>query len=269
MITMDSNFNRKIKIIIGSQMIDSDNIYIKFDIEKTDSDDLNNGTITFYNLSKSTRENIRKDQTIIVNAGYENDIGAIFIGGVQNVQSYKEEADIVTHLDVLDGKVIINNKVNKTYEPGSNNIRVIKDLVKLTGLEANIITIGKTFIYSNGKTVYGDLYTELSKVVKESNSKIYIKNNIITITLQQSGKVISSIVNASTGLLNTPTRQDNDYDNVDLYLCKTLLNHDLDVDSIVTIESDSLNGSYRIHKIKHTGSLEDEFNSEFEVVVST
>lgn len=267
MTILNTNIDRKIRIIIGNQSFSSDNLYMKFNIEKTNTSDLNSGEITLYNLSKSTRENISKNQTVIVNAGYNNDIGAIFIGGVQNIRSYLESGDMVTNIEILDGKVIISKKVSKTYEAGTNNLKIINDLIKLSGLEANITAIGKYFIYSNGKTIYGDLINELSKIVKASNSKFYIKNNIITITLERSGKVVSNVINSETGLLETPTKLDDDYQNVDLYSVKTLLNHNLDIDSIVTIKSLSLNGSYRINKIIHSGSLTDEFTSEFEVVV--
>jgi hypothetical protein len=263
-----SNFNRSINITIGTTRFDSDNFYIEFDVEKSDKENLNTCDLILYNLKRETRENIQQDQTVILNAGYQNDIGAIFIGGVQNVITERQDTDFVTTISCIDGKVVSNVPINKTYIPGSSSTQIINDLIKLSGLEANVVRIAQEIIYSNGKVVYGNLIEELGKIVTETRSKFYIKNNIITITLQNEGVVVANVVNSNTGLIETPSKLTDDSETVDLYLVKSLLNHNLDIDGIVQIQSQGLNGNFRITRVNHSGSLEDDFITEFEVAVN-
>jgi hypothetical protein len=62
-----------------------DDLYFKFTVPFEDSEKLGTATIEAYNLSPATRNSIKKGMPIILNAGYEGDIGAIFTGKVSQV----------------------------------------------------------------------------------------------------------------------------------------------------------------------------------------
>lgn len=266
-----ANFLRVIEVIVGEALFKSTRFYIEFSVEKSEKDDLNTAEIVIFNLKEETRELITKGQTVIINAGYEGDVGAIFIGGVDSVMTEKVETEFITTLTCVDGNVAVNIPVNKTYAEGSTSTQIINDLISLSGLEANIIRLGEEVVYSNGKTAYGNLIDELKKVVNDTGSKFYIKDNIINITLEQDGLVIAHVISSETGLLGTPTRKEvgDEDDKVVLYDVNSLLNHNLDVDSIVQVDSLSLVGDYRVVRVRHTGGLEDDFTSELEIIVST
>lgn len=265
-----ANFLREIEIIVGEAKFKSTRFYIEFTVEKSEKDDLNTAEIIIFNMKEETRELITKGQTVIINAGYDGDVGAIFIGGIDSVSTMKEPVDYATTLTCVDGTVASKVEVNKTYAEGTTSTQVINDLISLSGLEANVVRIGEEIVYSNGKTVYGNLIDNLKKVVNDTGSKFYIKDNIITINLEQDGLVVAHVITSDTGLLTTPTRKEvgDEEDAVILYDIQSLLNHNLDVDSIVRVDSLSLNGDYRIVRVRHSGDLQDDFTSEIEVIVS-
>lgn len=266
---MGNNFDRRINLIINELTFDSSNFYIDFVVEKSDKDDLNVAEITLYNVSKVTREKIQKDQTVILNAGYGTDIGAIFIGLVGNVKynADKSSADTVLTLLCVDGKLINDKFINKTYIVGTTARQIIDDMIKFSGLESNIIDIQQDVVYSNGKVVYGNLRDQLASIVRDTLSRLTIKNNIINVIKKLEGTVTSYVVSALTGLLEPPSRLDDDSEkDIELHSFKSLLNHNLDVDNFVSVESETLNGDFKIFRVKHTGSLDGEFISEVEVI---
>jgi len=270
---MSQNFNRVIEVIVGNKKISSVGInntrgtYIEFDVQKTEKSNLNRAEVLVYNLGVTTREDIVKGQSLILNAGYENDIGAIFIGSIQSTFTEKRGSDFITTLVALDGNFTIGQTVNKSYAPGITSKQLISDLVKQTGLEANSIVLVKNLVYSNGRTIYGKLKDELIKVVNETGSRFNIKNNIININVPGFGKSIVYLLSSSTGLLSTPKKLDDSSESNKLYTFKALLNHNLDVDNIIQVQSQSINGNFRISGITHLGSLDGEFISEVEVSI--
>ena len=60
----------------------ADGFFFDFKVPFYDSDQLATASFTVSNLSPSSRLGIQKDQVVILNAGYEDDMGVIFVGQV-------------------------------------------------------------------------------------------------------------------------------------------------------------------------------------------
>ena len=60
-----------------------------FEVPFYDSDELTTASITITNLNATSRAGIVKNQVVILNAGYEGDVGALFVGQVASV-SHKQ-----------------------------------------------------------------------------------------------------------------------------------------------------------------------------------
>lgn len=73
-------WKRQATLQIGSKRFGMDDLYFKFTVPFEDSEKLGTATIEAYNLSPATRNSIKKGMPIILNAGYEGDIGAISPG---------------------------------------------------------------------------------------------------------------------------------------------------------------------------------------------
>lgn len=265
------NYTREITAIIGNTKFSTfDNVefYIDFYVEKTDKPGNNSCDIVLYNISQSSRDSITKNQTVILNAGYATDIGVIFIGGVESVVTERIQGDKITTVTCIDGKIVNDQRISKTYAPGATTSQIITDLVRVSSLEINRLELVNDIAYPNGKTVYGRLVDELEKLARAAGSKYQIKNNIISISAPTTGTSLVSVVSVSTGLLETPTPAEDTSETSTLYSIRTQLNHHIDVDDLVRINARNLNGQFRVNRVKHTGSLTGEFITEFEVVVN-
>ena len=78
-------WKRSATLQIGSRRYDMSNLYFEFDVPFKDSDTLGTASITVHNLAEATRKEIVKGTPVILNAGYEGDIGVIFTGKVSTV----------------------------------------------------------------------------------------------------------------------------------------------------------------------------------------
>ena len=100
-----------------------DGFYFDFDVPFYDSEQLTTASFTVNNLSETSRLGIRKDQVVILNAGYEGDVGVLFVGQVASCshkQNGVEWQTKITAAAALDQW--LNAQVNKTYGEGSKEI---------------------------------------------------------------------------------------------------------------------------------------------------
>ena len=89
-------WKRQATLQIGSKRFGMDDLYFKFTVPFEDSEKLGTATIEAYNLSPATRNSIKKGMPIILNAGYEGDIGAIFTGKVSQVSDKHSGTEVIT-----------------------------------------------------------------------------------------------------------------------------------------------------------------------------
>ncbi len=82
---------REATLQIAGNKYSLDALRFTFEIPFEDSEELTTATITATNLSPNTRNSIQKGHAVIVNAGYEGDIGCILVGKVAGL-SHKYEA---------------------------------------------------------------------------------------------------------------------------------------------------------------------------------
>ena len=60
----------------------NDGFYFEFEVPFHDSEQLTTASFTVNNLNATSRAGIQKNQVVILNAGYEDDMGALFVGQV-------------------------------------------------------------------------------------------------------------------------------------------------------------------------------------------
>lgn len=94
-------WKRQATLQIGSKRFGMDDLYFKFTVPFEDSEKLGTATIEAYNLSPATRNSIKKGMPIILNAGYEGDIGAIFTGKVSQVSDKHSGTEVITTIAAL------------------------------------------------------------------------------------------------------------------------------------------------------------------------
>jgi hypothetical protein len=111
-------WKRQATLQIGSKRFGMDDLYFKFTVPFEDSEKLGTATIEAYNLSPATRNSIKKGMPIILNAGYEGDIGAIFTGKVSQVSDKHSGTEVITTIAAAEAlEEWLSKEVNKT--PGA------------------------------------------------------------------------------------------------------------------------------------------------------
>lgn len=263
---MSKLWKRKVELVAGGKSFSGDDFEIDFSIPFTTDEDPDSSEITIYNLTESTIEAIESQADIMLNAGYEGDVGTILTGTLEKPETSWEGVDKVTKLFIGDGsKEWREKKIKKTYQKGVTASFILNDLAGQFGLEIGDVEINKDKTYKRGRTFTDTLSSCIKQVAKDTETKMYIQGKKIFMRPPDKGDPTGFLLNADTGLIDSPekTEEENDKkEKVISYTVKCLLNHRLAPDSIIQVESMSVNGTFRVVKGKHEG----DFITEVKVV---
>ena len=252
-------WKRQATLQIGSKRFGMDDLYFKFTVPFEDSEKLGTATIEAYNLSPATRNSIKKGMPIILNAGYEGDIGAIFTGKVSQVSDKHSGTEVITTIAAAEAlEEWLSKEVNKTYTAGSKASAIVKDLLNIFGLEVGTMELSVDKEYPRGKVCKGK-----------------VKN---VLTDPKTGTKTGYVLSAESGLLKaaeatdrteTTTRQTTVKDGKEkqevTYKRECLLNYHLAPADVVKIKSDTLNGNHLIKGGQHTGCPDGDWKTTIEV----
>ncbi len=238
-----------------------DDFEIDFLVNFDDDPEPNISHVMIYNLSDTTIALLKKGEALIVNAGYEGDVGTILLGTIDKQETTWEGIDKVTKLTVGEGSdKWLTAYVNKSYAPGVTSKAILTDLAGMFGMELGELRLVNDITYARGRSVSGMLQSVIRQVVAETNSKFHISQGKILIRPWEAGTETGFLLNADTGLIESP--QPFEEEGKSGYRVRMLLNHRLTVDSILQIESKTANGIFRVRKGSHSG----DFITEVEVV---
>lgn len=241
----------------------------EFDINFSEKPDVDTGNIKIYNLSKSTVNRLKKGKNIRISAGYEGDYGNIFYGEILNHHTSWQGVDKVTEITLGDSNINYRKlKYSKSFAPNTDNDEVIRHLVTRAGLGIGDFQTVKNRVYKNGLVVSGPIQNSIKKHIAISGSKSYIKKGRIYIRPQTKGNRTGFELNKDTGLVDIPEPIETEIDEKIYkgFNVTSLLNHQLEVDSIILIKSKTANGYFRVSNGTHQGSNQDgDFYTTMEV----
>ena len=269
-------FKRRCDVTIGTrsgsdQKVYSEQFKIDFSVTRTiDGRTPDTCTCTIYNADESLFINFLEleDAFIRIEAGYGENFGTIFDGDVVFAYQNYKGPDRVTVIEAKDGEKAINDAtLVKSYAPKVSIKDIVNDLV------GTLKTVGKVTVSSIasgniknltkkldfGVIMKGNSTKQLENLLAKSGYQFNIANNTLYI---HQGSVQEFVINLTlkTGLIGSPrTKQ------VDLLKGKkkqivtgvefeALLQPRLIPSQEVTIESDLIDGLYKIRDISYTGS---------------
>ena len=203
-------WKRQATLQIGSKRFGMDDLYFKFTVPFEDSEKLGTATIEAYNLSPATRNSIKKGMPIILNAGYEGDIGAIFTGKVSQVSDKHSGTEVITTIAAAEAlEEWLSKEVNKTYTAGSKASAIVKDLLNIFGLEVGTMELAVDKEYPRGKVCKGKVKNVLTEIVtSDCKSRFLIRNGIVTINDPKTGTKTGYVLSAESGLLQATEATD-------------------------------------------------------------
>lgn len=167
---------------------------------KDDDDKPATFEITIKGLSQTTASKIKLKDNVVLSAGFDSDIGEIAEGFIIDKVYNKNELKIIcSELDIK-----FNDIVSVSYEPGTLASEIIKDLARRINFFVKQLDLEVDVAYENGESVTGHGLKEIQEIVKDCESKINIKNNLLYIYSDVSIKGNKYVLDFNSGLLEQP-----------------------------------------------------------------
>lgn len=271
-------FNRQASIVIGEREFESSKFDFEFEVDFDDSSDLNHAEVLIYNLSNDTVNSIKTETPLIINAGYEGDVGGIFVGAIYDADTKRNGVDRETTILAVDaGKQRNKLRISRSYKKGIRASQIIGDLTSYVGLSIGALKLPDDKQYRNGKNLNGKVLTLLKQIAKDCGATFKINKGMAYFRKKGEGQDISFIFNSDTGLIGAPEpfveeeeieekgKKKKKTKEIKGFNVKTLLNHRVQPNHIIGIESSTADGNYRVRSGKHIYS-DTEMISDMEVV---
>ena len=265
-------FSRNYELSIELDTKTHDTIVIKppltlnFNIVRNTLASANTGTISIYNLAEANRKRIYQDRfdtttyrRVVLRAGYGQDLATIFRGNLRMAQSQRQGVDYVTELDSFDGGFgIINGFTSKTWPGGTDQKKILGDIIK----DMPNVILGKVGDFSGssyrGTSLIGSPWSLIPGIAGDG-SQPFIDNEVANVLKNNetlSGDI--EVIEASTGLLETPRRNDA------VIEVKMLFEPRLVVGQVIELRSRETvyNGQYKVIGFTHSGTISAAVNGQ-------
>jgi len=259
-------FGQRIELYLpNDKVIKYPGLNIEFEINFNAESNGNTGHIRLFNLADKTIQKLKKDTTFLLKAGYKGDVGTLLPGIINNCSTRWNGTEKMTEVVIGDAtKEWLNSTINRTWRAGIRASQVAKDLINELPLEIGDLQITKDKTYSKGKTFSTTIQKALNEIKNDLGLKLHVSRG--RVYLRPEGKGTRQIVklNSETGLIAIPQVVDDASAKEEAYKVQSLLNYRIHTDSIVKIESKTIEGLYRVNKGTHRKSGND-FVTEIEV----
>lgn len=272
---------RDATLTIGDKQYSLGGLNFTFEIPFEDSDEPPVATVKVTNLSAATRAGIKKNDPVVLNAGYEGDVGCILIGKVVGLKHKQANTDWTSTLTVQPcADEILGSLINKTYAKGIKASAIVRDLLNIFGVEVSKCELTEDISYPRGRVCRGNLKQVLTEiVVNECKSRFIIRaTGQIYITKADDGINNGVTLTSATGLLRADeekvaipyetdlnsqkTGEDRDDDTISR---SCLLNYRIATAEVVKIQSSNLNGRFIVVKGSHKGGRTGDWETSMEL----
>ena len=251
-------FKQIIEVYVGDILYTNDDIDIDFLYDFDDDADNNVSEISLWNVDRDRIGDLKKDTEVILSAGYEGDVGVIFVGKVNDFETIYHSVDRELKLYVSDGLDIWSRKIVKTYKNISAS-EVILDVLSEAQISIGYIRIENNIIYD--KLIFDDsIESILLKIAEDTDSKFYIKNSRGYFVDKEYSEKSIVYLDADNGLIDSPELISIDDDIGWKITC--LLEHRISVNSRIRVKSKTVQGDFIVVK----GSHDSSFLTEMEVL---
>jgi len=265
-------FGQKIVIKCGNATIQNSSVDIEFTIPFDDDTEANEAEIIFYNLSKTTIEQFKRNSVITVEAGYQSDTGLIFSGRVSSVKTKYDTVDKKTTVKAVDDVSLRERSIeNVAYSAGVKASYILRDLVNRVGLPVAAFNTRQDMTMENETTVDGGLMSSIRQYARICGVSAYIcKGNIYVQDVRQ-GKHIDFTVSEHTGLIGVPEeftdeiQEENYTEFLNGYNVQMLLQHRMQTGAVINLKGKNVDGTFAVRSGQHTYDGTN-FITEIEVI---
>lgn len=264
---MSKYWNRVIKVRTNGMMWGND-LHIEFDVPFDDDHTPNTSTVKIYNLSHDSREKIKRDNRLTVEAGYQGDTGIILSGVITSVRTEKVGTDRATIIKVLDSHGTKNKgKYKKTFKAKTKSSTVIRSIADAIGLKIKVLDLPNDKMQKKGYSVSGRGLDNIEALASDCGASFYFSRGFLYIRNIKRGDNIKFTLTHNTGLVGTPEGFTKTYQKKQTkgYTFTALLQHRVSTASILKVSCPSLKGTFRVIAGRHVAN-ENDFYTELEGV---
>ena len=261
---------RAATLVIGHNKYSLENMDFSFEIPFEDTDEPPVATIKVTNLAASTRAGIKRNDPVILNAGYEGDVGCLLVGKVVGLTHKQSNVVWVSTFTVQPcADEILGSRINKTYAKNTKASVIIRDLLNIFGVEVAKCELSKDKVYPRGRVCRGKMKQVLTEIiVNECKSRFIIRATGQIYITAANGAINNGVVlTSATGLLRSDEEkvtipletkensQKKGKDREDDWISRScILNYRIATAEQVKIQSKDLNGKFVVKEGKHSGS---------------
>ena len=236
-------------------------LHVSFSVEKCDVESPNTAKVQVWNLSNNNLKILDgKDCIVELKAGYDNNNALILVGNVTSVVTTPENADRMTEIEVMDGRVELRETAVTISLNGTVNCKdVYNQIASKMGLP--IVFAGDLSFKTmpNGFSYTGKAKNALQKIAKYCGHCWTIQNQVIQITWP--GRAVNTrgyLLSSETGLISIPKRitigsNSKNEESQTGWEVEYFLNGAIGVNDIVQLKSSTANGYYRVYKVTLDG----------------
>lgn len=289
-------FNRAVQVTFGPK--DSAGRQVRglrvvFSVEKSLEKQPNPAKIQIYNMSEESRAIAEdKKSAVILEAGYgrwitdtvsrsekfQGDLRKLFIGDVAKVKTEKQGADIITTIEAGDGENAYNYaNMDASFAAGTRVSQVLDGIVSSFGLtKGNLLGLNLQDQFQQGLTLSGLTRDHLSLLTNRQGLEWSIQDDQLQILPPATSTTQEAVLlNKATGLIGSPFKTK--IVNQDLITKKdgkeaaagtqatSLLNAEIRPGRLIKLESDFVNGVFKVTKVTHAGDTHSQqFYSQLE-----
>jgi hypothetical protein len=263
---MTDQFNRLYRLNIsyldGFPILDTELLRVNFEIFKGLSSTPNQSKVTIYNLNERTKKRLNAQEKLILSlvAGYPSNTDVLFLGNIRTISPpIIDNVDIKTEIFVADGDVGIRfGTIAQNFAPFTSLEQVIKAIVdNMEGVNAGTLNgLSGKKLSGRGESLTGDIKVLLDRLARAYKFSWSVQDGVLetmSISPEQSDTVIGSSetaykINAGLGMIGKPIVKDNKQIKI-----KCLINPRLKPGRPIFVDSDNVNGFYKVLSMKIVG----------------
>jgi hypothetical protein len=256
-------FGRKYRLQVDTLVIEG--LDIEFEVEKSlDGKTPNSADVRIWNLNADHRKALQGLEKVYVSleAGYESGMSLLFRGDLRDAASARDGADWITQITSDSGRRARRARLAKSFAPASSVSDVLQAAAKAMG-----VRLGNTAAKAaaakirgtqaakafNGYALAGQLERELDRICRACGLEWSIQDD--ELQLLDAGAPLQEIgikLTPETGMVGSPEPGTKGAVNV-----TCLMIPDVYPGRRIQLESQHINGVFRVQTSKHSGTTAD------------
>lgn len=262
----DLLYDRKIEITIGKRGQSGftyKDLRVIFKVEKSLNSKPNKSEIKVYNLTRDNRSKAEQSgNVLLLKAGYGTNIETIFTGDVAKAKTELEGVDYVTTFELGDGEKLFQTaKSDISFSKGTDLKEAIVNILNKANFNLGDISGLVSEKLQAPLVLSGNVRKHLDDLATRQNFEWSIQDEAVQILKQGSPTKESLVIlNSNTGLIGIPKNRFGKKDDEKGIEFDCLLNGKLKPGRRVLIESDIIQGFFRIQKVLYQG---DNYGQDF------